>query len=107
MNNMKKSIQRLAVLSVLLIGITLSGSAQIIVKVRPRATVVVRTAPPSPRHVWIDAGWAVRGGRYVQMPGYWVVPRRGFYYVPGYWKHTRRGYIWVDGYWTKKRGRRF
>ena len=102
---MKKFIQRLAIFSVFVLGISLTGSAQIIVKVRPRTAVVVRTTPPSPRHVWIDGGFTVRGGRYVPARGYWVIPRRGFHYVPGHWERRRHGWIWVSGYWAKNRRR--
>ncbi len=41
-----------------------SASAQIYVHVRPVARVVVRTEPPSPRHVWVNEDWRERNGRY-------------------------------------------
>jgi len=99
---MKKFIQRLAILSVIVFGISLTGSAQIIVKVRPRAAVVVRSAPPVRGYIWIDGGWVVRNGRYVQTRGYWAAPRRGRHYVAGHWVRRRHGWVWISGYWTKR-----
>lgn len=100
---MKKYLTRVAVLSLFVLGFNAMASSQIIVKIRPAAPVVVHTACPSPRHVWIDGGWVVRGGRYMWTDGYWVVPRRGYHYAPGYWSHRRSGYVWVPGHWAKRR----
>ena len=78
--------------------------AQIEVSIRPvvpRERVIVRRPPPpSRRHVWVEAGWRVRGGRYVYRAGYWALPPRGYArWIPGHWRDTpRRGYIWVRGH---------
>lgn len=80
--------------------------AQIEVSIRPvvpRERVIVRRPPPpSRRHVWVEAGWRVRGGRYVYRAGYWALPPRGYArWIPGHWRDTpRRGYIWVRGHWA-------
>lgn len=71
------------------------------VKVHPAATVVVRPAAPSPRHVWVGSEYAWRNGAYVETPGHWVLPPRGRRaWVPGRWVTTRgRGDYWVAGHW--------
>ena len=98
---MKKYINRLILATALVVGFSFASSAQIIVKVRPAAPVVVRPVAPSPRHVWIEGGWVVRGGRYVHTDGYWTAPRRGRHWVEGYWAPRRHGYVWVPGYWSR------
>lgn len=79
-----------------------AAQAQIIVKVRPPRpkVVVVRPAPPSPRHVWVAEDWVVRGNKYYWHGGYWVVPPRPHaVWAPGHWRHTRRGDVWIPGRW--------
>ncbi len=98
---MKKYIRTIALLSLLVAGVSFSACAQVYVNIRPAAPVIVRPVAPSPRHVWVDGGWAVRGGRYVWTDGYWVVPRRGHHYIPGRWDHRRGGWVWVGGYWRR------
>ena len=99
---MKKYVNRIVLAVMLVVGFSAASSAQVIVKVRPAAPVVVRPVAPSPRHVWIDGGWVIRGGRYVWTDGYWVAPRRGFVWVPGYWAPRRGGYVWIPGRWVRR-----
>jgi hypothetical protein len=98
---MKKYINRIVLAAALVIGFSVASSAQVVVRVRPSAPVVVRSVAPSPRHVWIDGGWEVRRGRYVHTDGYWAMPRRGRHWVEGYWAPRRHGYVWVPGYWAR------
>jgi hypothetical protein len=98
---MKKYFSRVALAVLLVVGFSAASSAQVIVRVRPTPPVVVRTAPPSPRHVWIDGGWVERGGRYVWVDGYWAVPRRGYHWAPGYWARRRGGYVYIRGHWVR------
>ncbi|MCU0394427.1 MAG: hypothetical protein MUF29_00845 [Chitinophagaceae bacterium] len=73
---------------------------------RPSAPYLRAPAPPSPRHVWIPAGWQWRQGRYVHTPGYWTLPpHKHLRYIPGHWNRTRHGWVWRPGYWVKKNGR--
>jgi hypothetical protein len=62
---MKKYINRIIIAAVLVVGFSFASSAQLVVRVRPAAPVVVRPMAPSHHHVWIDGGWEVRRGRYV------------------------------------------
>jgi hypothetical protein len=98
---MKRSLQRITIISAVLLAFTLAGSAQIIVKVRPAAPVIVRPVAPSPRHVWIDGGWVVRGGNYVWVDGYYIVPKHGHRWVPGHWAARRGGWAWIPGHWSR------
>lgn len=103
---MKRYIKQLTIFSALILGLSLAGSAQIVVRVRPTAKVVVRPVAPSPRHVWIDGGWVARGNRYVYVNGYWAMPRRHQHWVDGHWERRRGGWVWVPGYWVRgHRGR--
>jgi len=77
-----------------------TSNAQIYVKVHPHFDAVVRTAPPSPRHVWVDEDWRVRHGRYEYAGGYWAAPPRpAAVWIPGHWRETPRGSVWVGGHW--------
>ncbi len=77
-----------------------SACSPAVVSVRPAAVVSVRPIAPSPRHVWVSAGYVRGRGRYRQRNGYWALPRGGYQgYVDGYWRAGRRGYVWVPGYW--------
>jgi hypothetical protein len=98
---MKKYFNRMVLVIALVIGCAAASSAQVIIKARLNAPVVVRPAAPSPRHVWIDGGWVPRNGHYVYTQGYWAVPRRGYHWAPGYWAERRGGYSWVPGHWQR------
>ena len=80
--------------------------AQIEVSIRPAVpreyVVVRRPPPPSPSHMWVEAGWRWDGARYVYRPGYWAIPPRPrAVWIPGHWRETRRhGAIWIEGHWT-------
>lgn len=100
---MKRHLSMIFFMAVLVLGSARGAYAQIIVKIRPAAPVIVRPVAPSARHIWIENEWAERGGRYEAVPGYWAEPRRGFVWVPGHWKaHRRRGgWVWVPGHWRR------
>jgi hypothetical protein len=97
---MKKIATRLILAASVIIGAATVSEAQIIVKVRPAHTTVVRTVAPSPRHVWVNEDWAPQGNTYVYRGGYWVEPPVGrSAWVEGHWKNRRRGWVWVPGHW--------
>jgi|SRR5581483_9625271 len=98
---MKKIVTRIVLGLLLVVGVSTASSAQVIVRVRPAAPVVVRPVAPSPRHVWVEGEWVVRHGHYEYVNGYWVTPRRGMHWVPGYWVPRRGGYIWISGHWAR------
>jgi len=60
------------------------GNAQLIVNIRPARPVYVRSAPPSPRHVWVDEEWREDHGHYAFAGGHWVVRVLCGYPVIGY-----------------------
>jgi hypothetical protein len=99
---MKKQFNRIAIMAAIVMAFSFSASAQIFVNVRPTYRVVARPLPPSPRHVWIDEEWAVRGGRYENAGGRWVEPPYpGARWVPGRWRHRRGGWGWAPGRWRR------
>ena len=61
----------------------------------------VRSARPSPRHVWVGGEWVPNGASYRWRAGYWAVPQRpGGNWVPGHWSRRRpRGWVWISGHW--------
>jgi hypothetical protein len=73
--------------------------------------VVIRTAPPAPRHemrgprpsphhVWIDGYWASHGGRTVWVAGRWELPPRGHTaWVAPRWESRGGGYVFIEGGW--------
>jgi hypothetical protein len=103
---MKKIWTKLALLAILVTGVSLGASAQIYVTVHPRPPVIIRTERPSPAHVWIDEEWEPRGGTYVYAGGHWAAPPHpGWAWAPGHWRRGPRGEYWVGGHWRK--GRRY
>ncbi len=77
-----------------------SGYAQIYVKIRPARPHYERVVAPSPRHVWVDEDWEMRGGQYVFVGGRWAEPPRPrAVWVPGHWRQRPRGWVWVPGHW--------
>ncbi|MEP6674413.1 MAG: hypothetical protein ABJA78_04635 [Ferruginibacter sp.] len=89
-------------IAVMFIAIAFSNSAaaQFVVKIRPAAHVIrVRPAAPSPRHVWVNGDYVLRGNQYVWTDGYWIQPRPHMRWVDGHWKNSRRGWVWVPGRW--------
>jgi hypothetical protein len=101
---MKKHFSKIALLSVIIMAVSFSVSAQIYVTVRPHPPVVVRAVAPSPAHVWIDEDWEERGGQYAYVGGHWALPpHRGYIWFPGHWKaEGRRGERWVKGRWGRR-----
>ncbi len=101
---MQRLLSRMAILSVIILAVSFSASAQIYVKIRPVAPVIVRTAAPSAAHVWIDEEWEPREGKYAYVGGHWAAPPHpGWTWVPGHWKrHDRSGEEWVRGHWRKR-----
>ncbi|KQW93281.1 hypothetical protein ASC94_11540 [Massilia sp. Root418] len=69
--------------------------------------VVVRTAPPPPRHeavpearrgyTWVAGHWDWNGRRNVWIKGKWVRDRNGYVYRPTVWEER-------DGRWVVERG---
>ncbi len=97
---MKKTKKILLALAIAMTSGMLSASAQIYVHVRPILPIVVRTAPPSPRHIWINEEWHERDGRYEYNGGHWVAPPHdGDIYAPGHWEQSKRGHRWHEGSW--------
>lgn len=84
---------------------------QIIVRRPGRDVIVLREAPPpprhevkgpppSPRHVWIAGYWTVRDGRSYWTPGRWEMPPRGHsVWVAPRWERQAGGYVLIEGYW--------
>lgn len=59
--------------------------------------VVVRTAPPPPRHEVVPHA---RHG-YAWAPGYWNWNGHRYTWVKGHWERERRGYAWARPEWRE------
>ena len=100
---MKKKLIKLLFLFVILFTVSFSAPAQIYVKIRPTFPVVVRSAPPSRTHVWINEEWEPRGNSYRYSGGHWErPPQRGYIRRPGHWRHSSRGDVWIRGSWGRR-----
>lgn len=103
---MKKTSIKLMLFSIIFFGAFWSASAQVYIKVRPVAPVVVQTARPGPTHVWIGEEWNEDGhGGYRYGGGHWEAPPHpGDRWNAGHWNHDRdHGDNWVRGSWSGKR----
>ncbi len=98
---MKKTFVKFMLFSALFLGAYWSASAQIYVRVRPIAPVIVRTERPSSAHVWIGEEWNSDGGSYRYSGGHWdAPPHQGDRWGRGHWSHDREhGNHWVNGSW--------
>jgi len=99
-----KKITKILMLAVIASLFAVANSnAQVIIRARltpPRERVVIRSAPPSPRHVWVGEEWVPNGATYTYAPGHWVIPpRRGGVWIGGHWADRRGGSYWVAGHW--------
>jgi hypothetical protein len=72
----------LAAATAMLIGAAAFAPVQAIARDN---VVVVRTAPPPPRHESVPHA------------------RRGYEWVPGYWNWTGRRHVWTSGHWERAR----
>jgi len=98
-----KKVTKILMLFLALSALTVSYSyaQEIVVHARLAARHEVRTARPSPRHVWVGGEWAPSGGTYTWRAGYWTLPQReGAHWIPGHWWHKHHGYVWVAGRWA-------
>jgi len=91
--------------SILLLSVSFSASAQIYVKIRPIAPVIVRISQPTHTHVWIGDEWEPDGTSYRYSGSHWEEPpHKGDRWNPGHWKHHKtNGHQWIHGNW---RGRK-
>ena len=62
-----------------------------------RDVVVVRTAPPPPRHEVVPVA---RHG-YEWAPGYWNWNGHRYVWVRGHWERVRPGYVWHRPEWRQ------
>lgn len=96
-------LSKLALALAFSLAFALNSTAQVefSVRVRPPAPVIVRPAPPSPRHVWVNEDWEWRDGRYIFVGGHWIAPERaGAIWRPGHWARRPSGWVWVPGHWA-------
>ena len=100
MNKIKLPILMLAIALAFSSGV---NAQEIIIRERPARPHFERVAAPSPRHVWIEEEWEVRGGRHEFAGGRWVLsPYPGAVWIPGHWAQRPRGWVWIGGHWRRK-----
>jgi hypothetical protein len=101
--NMKKYFIQLAMLSGIILGFALSGSAQVYVHERPTAPRMDHK-PPSPGrgYVWINEDWNPRGSSYEYAGGHWAKPTHpGSRWVAGSWHRHGKDWAWTPGRWKR------
>jgi hypothetical protein len=100
---MKKNVFRLLLLFIIVFFGSFYATAQVYVRIRPIAPVVVRTAQPSHEHVWIDEEWEPNGNGYRYTGGHWErPPHPGYHWRSGHWRrHHEDGERWVAGGWRR------
>ena len=96
-------MKRIIFLTVIAVFVSLASQAQVVVKVRPVAPVVVKPACPAPGHVWVSGSWKwnKKTRNYVWVDGHWVKPHRlGAGWIDGHWRTTRGGWKYIPGHWS-------
>lgn len=96
-------MKKVLTLAVVVFLAVISAEAQVIVKVRPVAPVVVRPACPATGYAWVGGSWKWnrRIRNYVWVDGYWARPRRhGAVWIEGHWRAARGGWKYVPGHWS-------
>lgn len=94
----------LALATVVAASPSLEAARRVVVvkKAPPKVRVEVRTAAPSPNHVWVAGHWSWRTGKYVWVGGTWKVrPTSSATWVTGHWTKRPRGWVWVPGHWKR------
>ena len=93
-------------LTLFTLGIISNGSAQVIVKVKPKTPKSISKRPVNVRHgyVWIPGHWkwSKKTKAYVWIKGRSVKAKRGHRWVSGHWKSTPNGHKWIPGHWKRK-----
>ena len=101
---MKELITTGALFLILMLG-SLSGSAQVVVKVKPNrpAHAINKPAQAKAEHIWIDGHWQYDHHKkeYVWIQGRWVKENKDHHWVEGHWEAKDDGFIWVPGHWKK------
>ena len=99
---MKRTLFKSMLLGVIAFAASSVASAQVYVKVRPIAPVVVQAPRPGPTHVWIGEEWREDHGGYKYAGGHWEVPAHpGDRWISGHWAHEGRGDRWIAGHWGR------
>lgn len=75
------------------------------------AQVIVRVAPPPPRHepmppprrgyVWVPGNWDWNGRRYVWRRGHWMRGRHGYHWREDRWVERNGGWVRERGGWRR------
>jgi hypothetical protein len=102
-------------LRILAASLALLGGVCVVDAAAPRpamaAEIIIRTAPPMPRHelipappagrwAWIPGRWRWGGNAYAWVPGrYMPLEQRYAAWVPGHWAPRGGGWAWVGGHW--------
>ena len=95
-----KKITKILAAGIIFLVASQAVNAQISVRIRPTHERVVRVAPPSPHHVWVDNDWRWENNQYVYNGGRWVEPPAGHHrWVEGHWRRGRCGWVWKEGHW--------
>jgi hypothetical protein len=98
---MQKHLTKIAVFMAIIMAVSFTASAQIYIKIRPKAPAMERPVRPARGNVWIGEEWRVNNGHYEYAGGRWEAPpRRNSKWVAGHWQRNGRyGDRWVPGRW--------
>ena len=104
MSNVKKCL--LATVGGLILAVTLSSGAQVVVRIGPPPPRPVEVVPPVPHEhpgwVWQEGYHHWDGHAYAWVPGrYAEPPYEHAHWVPGHWANRGGGYVWVEGHWHR------
>jgi hypothetical protein len=100
----KKGIIIIAVFVLGLLGMN-NASAQVVVKVKPVNTKVVKVkkAPrPGINYIYIEGHWKwnKKLKSYVWIDGKWAKRPGNKIWVSGHWRKVARGWKWIPGHWA-------
>jgi hypothetical protein len=92
--------------SLIVVHRTSPAPTKVVVYKTPKPKVVVKSARPSAKHVWVSGNWQwqPRTNRYTWKRGRWVVRKAGTRWVSGRYEWKTIGHakykVWVRGHFT-------
>ncbi|MFT6746066.1 MAG: hypothetical protein ACJAZ2_000404 [Glaciecola sp.] len=102
---MKKILKTSLLTLVIVCASFVTGSAQVVVKIKPAKpkVLVIKPAKLKHGHIWRTGHWKwnKKDHKYVWTKAHWVKENNGHHWVGGHWVKNSHGHAWTAGHWKK------